>query len=320
MYHELGDDAQQVDAWTVVRRSDFLNQIEELRRHYDIVAIDEALVRCGARQRGSRPLAVLTFDDGDARNHDLLLPIVERERLPVTLYISTGHIRSQRCYWFDRVVNAAQADQPVVVDLDRAALGRFSLQSRKGPRRWAEIQRLLEALKTIEPVQREALADDVVAQMHVAGCCADAIKPLSVAQVRDLGHHPLVTIGAHSDCHNLLTQLPTEAARDSIATSARLLRDWSGQPVRHFAYPNGTHDAPLASLVRDLGFLTATSTRPGLWRPNTDLMSVPRIGVGRYDDLTTLRFNLLGLRDEMARGQTGALRTPERVEWEAARR
>lgn len=306
MYHELGDDADRIDAWTIVRRSDFLAQVGHLRRHYDIVSIDEALQSSG--RAGARPLAVLTFDDGDANNHEILLPLVESERIPVTLYIATGHIRSRQGYWFDRVVNAAQGDRPVDVDLGSYGLGAYTLRRSAGAGHWAEIQRLLEAIKTIEPARRDEVVERAIAQLSPglrAGL--DPIRPLSIDQVRALGRHPLVTIGAHSDCHNLLTQLPLDEARRSMALSAQLLREWSGQAVRHFAYPNGSHDAAVAAAARELGFVTATSTRPGLWRAHTDPMRIPRIGVGRYDDLATFRFNLLGLRDDEVRVPAASL-------------
>src|SRR5687767_12989429 len=73
MYHELLPDDHVVEAWTVVSESEFRRQVDYLRRHFDIVSIDAAL----EREAGSRPAAVLTFDDGGAGNHAHLLPIID---------------------------------------------------------------------------------------------------------------------------------------------------------------------------------------------------------------------------------------------------
>ena len=43
MYHTLGSDDEAFDAWTVVRRSEFLRQVEWLRAHYEVVTLDAAL-------------------------------------------------------------------------------------------------------------------------------------------------------------------------------------------------------------------------------------------------------------------------------------
>jgi hypothetical protein len=43
MYHDLGADDAVDDAWQVVRRRDFIDQVDYLRRCYDIVDLDTAL-------------------------------------------------------------------------------------------------------------------------------------------------------------------------------------------------------------------------------------------------------------------------------------
>lgn len=303
MYHELGPDDQDVEAWTVVRRRDFLEQVKHLRRSYEIVSLEEALAKRGESAANGRPMAVLTFDDGDVNNHDILLPIVEREDIPVLVYIATGHVQEGRCYWFDRVINAVQGHAPIHVDLGRAGLGNFHINRVAGAANWAEIHRMLEALKIVDPTRREALADEIAEQTK-ASATPPAVRPLSIEQVRALGRSPRVTIGAHSHCHNLLTQISLEEARASILKSASLLREWSGQPVRHFAYPNGTHDSSVVAMVEGLGFASATSTRAGLWQRGEHPLRIPRLGVGRYDSLDTFKFNLLGLRNQKDRDPT----------------
>ena len=57
-YHTIGTDDEDFDAWTVLRRSDFLAQVERLRRDYDIVSLDDAL----AGGDPPRPRVVLTFE------------------------------------------------------------------------------------------------------------------------------------------------------------------------------------------------------------------------------------------------------------------
>src|SRR5690349_19765389 len=89
-YLTIRPDNEVLDAWTAVRRSDFIRQVEFLRTRYDIISLDDAFDR-GA-EASSRPRAVLTFDDGEVGLYDSLLPLVSEMRLPVTLYIATGQI------------------------------------------------------------------------------------------------------------------------------------------------------------------------------------------------------------------------------------
>jgi len=120
------------------------------------------------------------------------------------------------------------------------------------------------------------------------------VAPLTQEGLRALAASPLVTIGAHSDCHNILTQLDPDAARQSIATSKRLLESWTGKEVWSFAYPNGDYDERIAETVMQLGFRCAITTGDRLWARNDSPYGIPRIGVGRYDSLAKFKLGLVG--------------------------
>jgi peptidoglycan/xylan/chitin deacetylase (PgdA/CDA1 family) len=290
-YHTIGADDEDFDAWTVLRRSDFLAQVERLRRDYDIVSLGDAF----SDAPSARPRVVLTFDDGHSGWHEHLLPIALREALPVTLYVATGHVQSGVPYWFDAVVNALQTAEPLTLDARAAGLGRITLNAERGQANWLRISALLEAMKAQEPAARDALAERIVAA--TTACRRPpfhALRPLTVAQVRELAQSRWVTIGSHSHGHQLLDRIGLDAARDSIAQSMALLAEWGGRPVTHFAYPNGNYNAALAAALPALGLASAVTTKHGLWRRDGSRFELPRVAVGRFDDTARWRLNLLG--------------------------
>lgn len=291
MYHTIGRDDDDFDAWTVVRRGDFLRQVEWLRRHYAVLSLDDAL---GGRV-GDRPPAVITFDDGEAGLHEHLLPIVEREQLPVTVYVATGQIQTGCPYWFDRVMNATQVAASTVLDLTEVGLGRRTLEPAAGERAWRAIGDLLDKLKSLAPEAREAATTRIEAALApVPRRRITQLAPLSVAQLRAVAASRWVTIGAHTQDHSLLDQIPLPEASVSIDKSRRLLCEWTGCAVEHFAYPNGNHNSALVSEVERLGFRSAMATGKGLWRPAESRFAMQRVPVGRYDDLDKFKLDLLG--------------------------
>jgi peptidoglycan/xylan/chitin deacetylase (PgdA/CDA1 family) len=234
----------------------------------------------------------LTFDDGNANNCELLLPIVERLRIPVTIYVATAQVESGQCFWFDRVINAVQTSRRISIDLSHHGLGRFTLNAVRGARNWAEIDRLLEALKPVSSARREALTDEIIDQ--IGEVPHPTVRPLSIDQLQRLSASPYVTIGSHTHGHDLLTQISTKEARQTIVKSCELLRRWTGRAVRDFAYPNGDFNPDIVALAEQLGFRSAMAAYPGAWRPQHGTMRIPRLSVGRYDSLDRFRFNLLG--------------------------
>lgn len=284
-YHTLGPDQGGANGWTMLRESDFRAQLADLSRHYDIVSLDTAL--SGIRSR--RPQAVITFDDGDRGLYTHLLPILRETGMPVTIYVATQQFETGRPFWFDRVVNALQGQGEVTLE----GLGTWRLPGGGGKEHWMALSPILQALKAADPKQRDGLADEIAAQGEEAP--EPAFGPMTKAQLAELAAQSGVTIGAHAHGHELLDQIAPEAARDSIARSRELLRDWTGQCVEHFAFPNGNHTTGLRAMVRDLGFASAAILGERLAHRGCDPFSIPRISIGRYDSPARVRLRLVGL-------------------------
>jgi peptidoglycan/xylan/chitin deacetylase (PgdA/CDA1 family) len=67
----------------------------------------------------------------------------------------------------------------------------------------------------------------------------DPHAPLTIGELQQLAAHPLVSVGAHSMSHPILSRAPIEVQRDEIRGSRLALENWIGAPVTAFAYPNG---------------------------------------------------------------------------------
>lgn len=288
-YHTLRPDTEPLDAWTTLGLSAFRDQIKLLRRTYDIVSLDEALT-LGS---GGRPRAVLTFDDGERGLFDHLLPIVDAEDLPVTVYVATEQFERDEPFWFDQVMNALQNAGEISIDLTEHGLDTWKIGPERGKTRWAQIGLVLEALKAAPVADRDRLAAEVVAQAGPSTGGFTPMHPMTLAQLKELGAHPLVTIGAHSHGHELLDQLSIDAARTSVNRSRKLLQDWTQQPVHHFAYPNGNYTPALMAMLEEDGFTSATILEDRLLRTDAPALALPRIGVGRYDSLGRFKLRLV---------------------------
>ena len=284
-YHTLGPDRGGVNGWTAIQESNFRAQLADLRAHYDIVSLDEAQAGAG----GKRPRAVITFDDGDRGLHTHLLPVLRETPVPVTIYVATEQFETRQPFWFDRVVNALQGAGVVEVD----GLGRWQLPGTGDKAHWNALRPVLQALKEVDPADREAWADKVVAAGGPPP--AAGLGPMTQENLQELANTPGVSIGAHTHGHELLDQIPLEAARASVARSRALLQDWTGQEIAHFAFPNGNHTRALREMVRELGFRTATILEERTAPQGCDPFALPRISAGRYDSARRMRLRLVGL-------------------------
>jgi peptidoglycan/xylan/chitin deacetylase (PgdA/CDA1 family) len=269
--------------------------VAELRKSYEIVSLDDALEMLTSEEpyKRSKPSAVLTFDDGDKGLYDHLLPFLTADALPVTIYIATRQIESGEPYWFDRIMNALQAPRPVKVELDQFGTWCFGTEEREA--RWDKLGRLLESLKTAAPKVREELTQTILSQASDTPKELAELRPMTVAQLREIAALKCVTIGAHSHCHNLLDQIPISEASESIMISRSKLETWIDSEVKHFAYPNGNEYMELRAILKQSGFTSGTAMDNKLAVAGSDPFALSRIGIGRYDTLWRFRLRLLGM-------------------------
>jgi peptidoglycan/xylan/chitin deacetylase (PgdA/CDA1 family) len=96
-----------------------------------------------------------------------------------------------------------------------------------------------------------------------------------------------IEVGAHGMDHVFMPDLSDAELRRNTLAARDALADLLGRRPRAFAYPGGEFDARVATAVEKAGFTVAFSVvRDG------GRFGVPRIGVGRSDDLRRFRVRL----------------------------
>lgn len=272
---------------------EFLTTIlAELRREgFDIVPIAAVPDRLSSNRR-ARPFAVLTFDDGYRDNVEYAWPIFKQCGIPWTIFVTTEFAEGRGHLWW---VELEQA----IARLDRVVISRngevLSLPSRTLDEKQAAFHAIYRQLRA-GPIERlRTVTADLASQAGIISNCLAAEFCLSWDELQDLAREPDVTIGAHTLSHPVLTKLHTTAAVREIAESKALLERQLGRPVRHFAYPFGDRISAGERefrLVRDSGFATAVTSRPGhLFSDHADyLNALPRVSInGLFQNRAALR-------------------------------
>jgi len=105
---------------------------------------------------------------------------------------------------------------------------------------------------------------------------------LSWDEVRILSEHPLVTIGAHTHSHVLLSRQSWRTAWEEIRRSKQQLEEQIGKPVRHFSYPYGGNSIAVRQMVRWSGFEYGFTTQARRVNRVTawNRYALPRIDIG----------------------------------------
>lgn len=97
IYHRIADDW--ANEWTT-RTDVFVKQIRWLQRHFEFVSLEEAQRRIRAKSN-HRPCVSITFDDGYASNCRTALPLLIKERIPTTYFVTSDCVLKRRAFEHD---------------------------------------------------------------------------------------------------------------------------------------------------------------------------------------------------------------------------
>ena len=85
---------------------------------------------------------------------------------------------------------------------------------------------------------------------------------LTLEQVREM-HAGGMDIQSHAVDHVALATLSSAAQRYQLCESRRILSEWLGKDIRHFAYPGGSHNESAFHSAAACGYLTAYNSGGG---------------------------------------------------------
>jgi peptidoglycan/xylan/chitin deacetylase (PgdA/CDA1 family) len=225
---------------------------------------------------GDRSL-LITFDDGYRNNLTEALPVLERHEVPCLLFITTGFIDGAVYpYEIELAEAIAQADALSIPGRP----GSVDLQDLTGCR--SAYQELRLPLKSASREKRQAFMARLATQNGYERADVQREPLLSWDEVRTLSEHPLVTIGAHTHSHVLLSKQSWQTAWKEIRSPKRQLEEHIGKPVRHFSYPYGGNSIAVRQMVRWAGFQYGFTTQAHRMDRITawNRYALPRIDIG----------------------------------------
>jgi peptidoglycan/xylan/chitin deacetylase (PgdA/CDA1 family) len=252
---------------------DFDRFMSYLASHFKVLPLVQAVDRL---RRGALPprTCCITFDDGYADNLTIAQPILERHRLPATVFIATGYLDGGRMF-NDAVIDAVAQTRRQELDLRHIELGQHAVATLQD--RQSAIASILRQLKYRVPERRNR---DVAKILECAECgTLPTDIMLTSRQVTELSERG-VEIGGHTVNHPILTSVRDDVASNEIAAGKRRLEELTGNSVRTFAYPNGRpcddYAARHVAMVKELGFDLAVSTSHGAGNSESDIFQLPR--------------------------------------------
>ena len=254
--------------------------------HGEIVGIDDLFINTEKNSAVNK--YVLTLDDGYEDNHSLLFPVLKEFNVSATIFLATGG------------VNRGYLDFDMVQWTLRKSSGKEFAHPLSGisikpfdPDEYLSVSReVIKSLKTISHSARVSFVEDLVS--HYSPPPLNRCM-LTWDQIREMSNSGLVSFGAHTVNHPIISKLTRSEALFEIESSKQDIYDNTGFYPKYFAYPNGKscdYNDETVSLLRETNYCGAFTTVPGFYEDAVDEFNVPRIDV-TSDSITSRngRFN-----------------------------
>jgi peptidoglycan/xylan/chitin deacetylase (PgdA/CDA1 family) len=285
----------------------FEEQMRYLRERYRIISLGELCQEMNDPEARGQAVAV-TFDDGYRDLYTNAFPILQKYKIPATIYLTAGAIESGSVSWYDRVFLALRVFPRDTLELHLDQRHLFLLQSHRA--RVDAATRIIAILRNLPDAQRR-------------GCCAAierictlpsdelADRMLTWDQVREMSREG-ISFGSHTLTHPVVSRLLPSEMADELSQSKEILEKKIGCRVQDFAFPFGQRadcGEAAESVLAGLGYRSAATTCWGINRPGGNPFALSRVQIGEESSLPlfAFRLNQLFLRREEAESDNGRM-------------
>lgn len=303
MYHSVAQpaDAEWLDPRNHLPAEMFHEQMMFISSRRRPISMSELVESLAAGREPAAGTVVVTFDDGYMDTLTVAAPILDRLRIPATVYLPTAYTGRAEPQWIDRLY---------VVFKSRRE--RYLTWPAGGGKRY-DLDRRAQRAEAYSAVAGDLLAADHPAREGVFARLGDQLRPERTAGGCTMGWddvaalrrvHGGFEVGGHTRGHTDLTGVDPGTAEREVRGCADDIRQALGTSPAHFSFPYSRTDGSVVDLVRAAGFSSgAAEGGDCLVTAGADPHCLPRVEAP--GSLARFRFYTSGAYPSLSRALIG---------------
>jgi len=225
------------------------------QNNYNIISFSEYLdARMDKKELPPKSL-ILTLDDGHKGNYKLL-PLIERFKIPVTIFLCSSIAGTNRHFWF------------LHENIDADNLKKLSDKER------------LRTLKQMGFGPEKEYLDRQV---------------LSSIEIEEMKSSSFIDFQSHTKFHPVLPQCSADRSLEEISGSKKEIEEKFGLTVNGFAYPNGDFAEREVNIIKRSGYSYAVTVDPGYNTLKSDIFKLKRFSVNDSENIDEIVVKTCGV-------------------------
>jgi len=317
MYHRVCEET--FDPWSMcVTPLNFADHLYLLHKFCVPIQLREIIEYKAASKFLKKAIAV-TFDDGYVDNLLKAKPLLEKNDIPASVFVTSGVIGENKEFWWDVLgrlfLQPGALPQNLEISINnklyRWTLGTtayYSKNAYKKYRSWKISEKppsarqslyrtLWELMNKLKPLERDKLIEELIIWANSETHCTPTHRTLNANELFNLHKDGLIEIGSHAVTHNSLPLLPMDLQKHEIQYSKTQLEEIIGDHVISFSYPHGKFSNHTVDFVERAGYKCACSVTPGSVNRYANPFKLPRLHVRNWNAQQFSKFLLSWLHN-----------------------
>lgn len=296
MYHGVVKSPLRLWNWGFLSEASFSRQIKYLKKNFDVINLSEVSERL--KIKGNRSAAVITFDDGYQNNYDVAFPILRRELLPATIFITAGIVNTDDTILLCRLHYAFEKSKIKKLEWYGSEYNILNNEQK------IEVISLIKKkLKLMPNNQMMAETRKIIVKLGMDPDCSIGknipFRMLSHKAIKEMNDSGFIEFGAHTISHPILSRLSYDEQKKEIEYSINMVEKITGRPCKLFAYPNGmvgdyTNDT--IRILKNSEINVAVTANVGINKDTTSLLELYRYGSGEGTNFFSFIINVHNIK------------------------
>ena len=269
----------------------FRMHITYLMEKFNIVSLESVLSIGNNKNKynNNKPCCVITFDDGWDDFYKNAYPILKYLNVCSTVFLPTDFIGTDKMFWTDRLAYILKcisysSDNNIINNNISSLLDDVikRIKNKHGPND-VLIEKSIQILKHLPTDDIENILDELAHKWSVDINYQEQ-SFLSWEKIKEMHESRIVYFGSHTKTHQILTTIGDNDIRQELIQSKNKLieKNVVSTSFIPFAYPNGNYTQEISSIVQEVGYNIALTTKRGWNSVKTDranLYALKRVGI-----------------------------------------
>jgi len=232
---------------------DFEKQIKYLATRFEIISLSEMFKSYREGVANKKQIAI-TFDDGYENNYTNAFPVLKKYNAPATIFVVTKMLEQpDYLLWYD-LIDLVKQKLDISFFKNNAQLldeeKRYMIMQAEG---WSDFKSKMKLLD-IQEKELVIQRDSNEVKHALEGVDKEYRKLLTTEQMSEMITSGLIEIGSHTHHHPNLDEISSEAAKNEIEQSKKILEQKLKVEIKSIAFPDGAYNEQTLQLCKQAGY------------------------------------------------------------------